>query len=322
MLVPAVETDAARLRAALREPGSVAWWLPLVSWTDDGFRHADDHLRDLVERVDGADVTALVLGGTFDHARVETDAARPITTARPQIFVGPAGDPYVQDDNVVLPDAVEALTRRAADFPNLRALFVGEIDDSQIFACAEVDAAPLLEALPGLTEFVVCLQYALRFRLPEHAGLRRLEFHGVLLPDEVEGVAACRLPALERLEMWSSEDFGDEQLPEERDAFDVLFHSDTMPRLRHLGLREFTFVGEMLAQLAASPLLARLESLDVSRGVLTDEGARVLLEDAGFRGLARLDLRHHYMSAGMAERVRATLAEAGVDVDVSDGRRA
>ncbi|MBE1532106.1 hypothetical protein [Actinomadura algeriensis] len=317
VLVPDEGPDAARLRAAVADPGSVAWWLPLVSWADGGFRHADDHLRELAERVEGADVTALVLGGTFDHGRVEADARRPITEDRPQIFVGAPGDPYVRDDDVVAHDAVAALTRRAADFPNLRALFVGEIDDSQIFECAEVDVAPLLEALPELTEFAVCLQFALRFRLAGHAGLRRLTCHGVMLPDEIEGVAACRLPALERLEMWSAEDFGDEQDAEERAAFDALFHSGTMPRLRHLGLREFTFIDGMLGRLADSPLLSRLESLDVSRGALTDEGARVLLEAEGFRGLARLDLRHHAMSAATAERVRGVFAEAGVDVVVS-----
>ncbi|MFV2175762.1 hypothetical protein ACFHW2_09870 [Actinomadura sp. LOL_016] len=319
-LVPDEEADAARLRAALADPGSVAWWLPLVSWADGGFRHADDHLRELAGKR-GGDVTALVLGGTFDHWRVEDDARKPITEARPQLFVGPAGDPYVRDDNVVLADAVEALTRRAGDFPNLRALFVGEIDDSQRFACAEVDAGPLLEALPGLAEAVLCAQFALRFRLPEHAALRRLTFHGVLLEDEIRGVAACRLPALEHLEMWSSEEFSDAQDPGERAAFDALFHSDTMPRLRHLGLREFTFVDDMLEQLAGSPLPPRLESLDLSRSALTDAGARVLLDSAAFRGLARLDLRRHYLTDEMAERVRAAFTEAGVDVDVRHGMR-
>lgn len=320
VLEPDVGRDAERLRAALADPGSVAWWLPLISWTDGAFRHADDHLRELAE-TRGEDVAALVLGGTFDHWRVEEDARKPITTPRPQVWLGPPGDPYVRDDDVVLADAVAALTRRAGDFPNLRALFVGEIDDAQRFACAQVDVAPLLEALPELTEFTTCVASALRFRLPEHAGLRRLTFHGLLLEDEIRGLAACRLPALEHLELWSSEDFSEAQDPGEREALDALFRGGAMPALRHLGLREFTFVDDMVEQLAASPLLPRLESLDLSRSALTDKGARALLDHDAFRGLARLDLRHHYLTDEAAERVRRAFTGAGVEVDVRHGRR-
>jgi hypothetical protein len=173
-LVPDDQNDAERLAAALADPGSVAWWLPLVSWADDTFHHAGDHLHWLAERTRGEAITALVIGGTFDHGRVESDAEDPVSTSRPQIFVTPiGGDPYVDDDDVVLSQAVKALAQRAADFPNLRALFAGEIDDDQIFSGAEVDVAALLEAFPRLEELAMCAQMAVRFRATGHTASAR-----------------------------------------------------------------------------------------------------------------------------------------------------
>ncbi|QFG23395.1 hypothetical protein [Actinomadura sp. WMMB 499] len=320
-LVPGEGPDAARLRAALDDPGSVAWWLPLVSWEDGGFRYAGDHLRELARRVDGADVVALVLGGTVDHRRVEDDAGRPVAEARPQVFVDPPGNPYIDDDAAVLSGAVEAMTELAGEFPNLRALFVGEIDDAQIHLASGVDVTPLLAALPGLTEFEMCAEGGPEIGIRGHDGLRRLALNGAVHTDALHRLAACRMPALERLELWSSEEFSDAQDPDERAAFDALFHGDAHPRLRHLGLRDFTFVDAMVGQLAGSPLPSRLEGLDLSRGALTDPGARILLDAGAFRGLARLDLRYHYMTDEMAERVRAAFTGAGVEVDVRHGRR-
>jgi hypothetical protein len=94
-----------------------------------------------------------------------------------------------------------------------------------------------------------------------------------------------------------------------------------MPRLRHLGLRAFTFIDQMAGQLATSRVLPRLRSLDLSRSFLTDEGAQVLLDSAGFRSLERLDLGYHFMSDEMAERVGQVFTAAGVEIDTGHSRR-
>ncbi|MEV5826177.1 hypothetical protein AB0L25_11425 [Spirillospora sp. NPDC052242] len=62
--------------------------------------------------------------------------------------------------------------------------------------------------------------------------------------------------------------------------------------------------------------VARLESLSLAMGTLTDRGAEALLSGRPLTHLRRLDLRHHFLSEGMAERVRAALP--GVDVDLGD----
>ncbi|MFG2086983.1 MULTISPECIES: hypothetical protein [unclassified Spirillospora] len=316
-LEPDEDRDATRLAAALGDPGSVAWWLPLVSWEDDGHRYADDHLEWLLRQVPGEAITTLVIGGTVDHLQVEDDGEEPVAPNRGRTFSAPAKDPSSNEE--ALPDAVQALARRAADLPNLRALYVGEIDTGQQHHCEDVDVAALLEAFPRLEELTACAFLSLRIRVADHARLRRLALHGALMDDEVIGLAGSALPALEHLEVWSQEQMADEPDPGEREAFGLLFGSETMPRLRHLGLREFTFADEMVEELAASPLLPRLHTLDLSRSAVTDAGARTLLTADAFRSLTRLDLRRHYMSAEMVETVRQTFTTAGVDIDTGDG---
>ncbi|XRQ06775.1 hypothetical protein ACN3XK_61280 [Actinomadura welshii] len=314
-LEPDEERDAARLAAALDAPGSLAWWLPLVSWEEDGFRYVDDHLDSLLRQVPGEAVTALVIGGTVDHLQAEDDGEEPVAARGSRTFHAPArDDPY--GDEEVLSEAVQALARRAADLPNLRALFVGEVDTGQQHHGDDVDVTALLEAFPRLEELTACAFLALRVRAADHTGLRRLTLQGAMWEDEVITLASCALPALEHLELWSQEQMSDEQDPAEREAFGLLFGSETMPSLRHLGLREFTFIDELVEELAASPLLPRLRTLDLSHSTVTDKGARTLVSAEGFRGLTHLDVRRHYMSAETAETVRRTFTAAGVSIDV------
>ncbi|MFI0353152.1 hypothetical protein [Actinomadura sp. 9N407] len=323
-LVPDGRRDAERLAAAVADPGSVAWWLPPISWVDGDFHYTREHLRDLARLTCSEAITALVIGGTFDHLQVETDAedeiGEPITPPRPQVFLEPRDAPPRLADEGVLPATVEALAQRAADFPNLRALFAGEIDNGQWIHGDKVEVAAVLQAFPRLEELAMSAFWMLQFRVPGHARLRRLSLHGVMDPEEILGIALCRLPALEHLELWWQEDAGGVQDPDERTAFDALFGSDTMPNLLHLRLGQFTFINDMVEQLASSQLLSRLHSLDLSHSLLTDKGARVLLEAPGFRGLQRLELRRSRMSEEMAGHLDRAFTAAGVDIDTRHGR--
>ncbi|WP_116243919.1 hypothetical protein [Nocardiopsis sp. FIRDI 009] len=274
---------AAALRAAgLADPGSVAWWVA-VSEVDD----IPAWLEYFTETVDTTAVTALVVGGA-----VEGDEAE---------------------------DIVLALIHHSERFPELRSLFVGEIDDGRT-TTHEAEIAPLFAALPGLTDLRCCVSDDLEFGRVEHAALRRLVIHSTALsPRVVEDVAASDLPALEHLEMWSGERFADAQHEWEAEAFERLAHSTTLPALRHLGLRDFTFMDEIVALLARGPLVRGLDSLDLSRSFLTDTGARLLLGDPAFHGLRRLDLRRPdraraLLSSDTASRLVAGLAAVDTDV--------
>lgn len=73
-----------------------------------------------------------------------------------------------------------------------------------------------------------------------------------------------------------------------------------------------------MAALAEAPVTPTLEALDLSLGVLTDTGARAILDTPAFHRLKRLDLHHHYLSEEMEQRLGAALTASGVEHDLSD----
>ncbi|MEV7028304.1 leucine-rich repeat domain-containing protein, partial [Kitasatospora sp. NPDC093558] len=87
------------------------------------------------------------------------------------------------------------------------------------------------------------------------------------------------------------------------------------PALRHLGLQNSEFQDDIAAAVAHAPVMARLETLNLSMGVLTDQGAGALLEGQPLTHLRALDLHHHYLTGEMQERLREALP--GVAVDLS-----
>ena len=70
----------------------------------------------------------------------------------------------------------------------------------------------------------------------------------------------------------------------------------------------------MAAALAHAPIVARLESLDLSLGTLSDVGAAALLAGQPLTHLKRLDLHHHFLSDEMIERLYQAVPCAEVDV--------
>jgi hypothetical protein len=222
--------------------------------------------------------------------------------------------------SVQCPDPVKrALLEVAPDLTGLRSLFYCDVTYEQIeVSWLELgDMAPVLDALPRLTEFAVRGTGGMSLHVPRHGALRRLTLQGGGLSGKLaREVVSSGLPVLEHLELWLGvEDYGGDTAPE--DLAPVL-SGEAFPALRSLGLRNAEETDLWVPLLADSPLTAKLHTLDLSLGTLTDKGAQILLEAPVFRSLRRLDLHHHYLSEETAERVRAAFTGAGVDVDLSD----
>jgi len=132
----------------------------------------------------------------------------------------------------------------------------------------------------------------------------------------VRGVVASELPALEYLEMW----LGVEQYDGDATVDDLapLLAGGRFPALRHLGLRNSEIQDEIAAAVAHAPLVAQLKSLDLSLGVLTDEGVTALLDGQPLTHLTWLDLHHNFVTEPVAERLQAALEPSGVEVDLSE----
>ncbi|MFJ9738372.1 STM4015 family protein [Streptomyces sp. NPDC101166] len=235
------------------------------------------------------------------------------TTRVRALIVGAWQDAYETEPTAVL----EALIAARDGFPALRALFVGDMvsEECEISWINQTDVTPLLDAFPELEEFGVRGGSELRFPPVEHTGLRKLVIQtGGLPADVVRGVGASELPALEHLDLWlgTAEYGGDSEAAD----LEPILSGDRLPRLRHLALRNSETQDAVAAAVAVAPVVARLEVLDLSMGVLTDEGATALLAGRPLTHLRKLDLHHHYISEPVQERIRRALTPEGVEVDL------
>ncbi|SHJ06703.1 hypothetical protein SAMN05421803_103329 [Nocardiopsis flavescens] len=290
---PAWTADPLALLAALRAPGSVAWRLD------------DPH---------GAE--APVGGGVpgyLDRFLSDTDpgAVAAVIT----------GDFYPSDSTGDTSPVREALVEHAARLTGLRALFHADVvsGECEVSWLRNGDLAPLLDALPSLERLAVRGTGDMSLAVGRHASLRSLTLEGGGLPaDLARDVLSADYPALEHLELWLGvEDYGGDASV---DDLAPLLEGRVHTGVRSLGLRNAQRTDTWVRALAESPLLDRLESLDLSGGTLGDLGAQTLLDTPGFRELERLDLHHHYMSEETERRVLEAFTAAGVAVDAS-GRR-
>jgi hypothetical protein len=235
------------------------------------------------------------------------------TTRVKALIVGAWEEAYDSSSEPV----VEALAAARDRFPALRAVFIGDMvmEECEISWIHQGDITPVLAAYPELLELGVRGGTDLEFPAVKHAALRRLVMETGGLPAAVvRGVGASDLPALEHLDLWlGTPDYGGDS---EVSDLEGILSGVRFPKLRHLALRNSEIQDAVAAAVAAAPVVARLEVLDLSMGVLTDEGAGALLAGQPLTHLTTLDLHHNYLSAPMRERLTDTLRPSGVEVDV------
>ncbi|MER6446521.1 cytoplasmic protein [Streptomyces venezuelae] len=238
------------------------------------------------------------------------------TTLVRAIVVGSWEEAYETGPEEIIGALLGARTR----LPALRGLFLGDMESEQceISWIVQSDVGPLLDAFPELEEFGVRGGSGLGFPGVTHGRLRTLIVETGGMPAEaVRGVAASDLPLLENLDLWlgTSEYGGDAVIADVAPILD----GDRLPRLRHLALRNSDIQDEIAAAVASAPVVARLEVLDLSMGVLTDEGGAALLAGQPLTHLKKLDLHHNYLGAPLRERLQEVLGGAGVTLDLDRG---
>lgn len=290
--LPAFDFPGPDSKDELPAPETVAWRLAADPYDDD----SDEEFGDVWDR----------FLDTVDPSRVRA------------IIIGQWGEAYEDDSTGIVEDLVDAKDQLTA----LEAVFIGDLEQEQaeISWIEQSDVTPVLAAYPELREFGARGGTGLLFPAVRHEHLRTLTFEAGGLPAEVvRGIAASELPALEYLELW----LGVEEYSGTATVADLapILAGGGFPALHHLGLRNSEIQDEIAAAVAAAPVVARLSSLDLSLGVLTDEGATALLEGQPLTHLQWLDLHHHFLSDPIAARLRDTLVPAGVEVDLSEPGR-
>lgn len=213
-------------------------------------------------------------------------------------------------------EIVRTLVAHRQKLGNLRTLFLGDItyEEQEISWIQQSDISSLWEAFPQLEHLQVRGGQGLSLGTIRHSNLRVLILESGGLPATVvRQVASAHLPRLEHLELWLGSDNygGDSTLQDLQPILD-----DRFPSLRRLGLCDSESADHIAAAVVDSPVMDRLEVLDLSLGVLTDVGGAALLASPKVARLKKLDLHHHYLSEDMMEAFQ----ELGIEVDLSDPR--
>lgn len=221
-------------------------------------------------------------------------------------------------DETKTAEMIEAIAAAHTQLPNLTALFLGDIvsEESEISWIELADVSPILQSYPALETLRIRGSNSLTFGASlSHAHLKELAIEtGGLNPAIIHEVLQADLPALEHLELWlGTPNYGGDATLD--DLAPLLSPSSQLfPRLRYLGLRDSEIANDLAAALTISPLIERIRVLDLSLGLLDDQGARALLDCPAVRQLEKLDIHHHFCSLDMMERLQSL----GITVDTSE----
>jgi predicted DNA-binding WGR domain protein len=305
------KTSKGYVDAAASAPGTD---IPLVAFTgisrrDDIFRNAGTFVGQKVvdydpEKPARTDV-AYRFRSNWEGKCAEDDLAHFLATeAAPQTTALVIGAWQGDDSSHPPDDVIAVLVEHQARLPKLAALYLGDItsEENEMSWIYQTDLSPLLEAFPSLQLLRARGGESLEIKKPDHPGLRGLILEtGGMNGSIARSLGISRFPKLEYLELWlGTDEYGATTTVE--DLRPILL-GEAFPNLKYLGLRNSDIADQLAAALAESLVIARLETLDLSLGTLSDTGGYALL---GLRSpsLNRLNLHHHYMSADMVKQLK------------------
>lgn len=185
---------------------------------------------------------------------------------------------------------VEALAETRP--PALRELFLADFsypDDMEMSWTDLGDVEPLWSALPRL-EKVTLQAGAMELGKIDAPALTQFEVRtGGLSGASIASICAARWPNLESLKVW----FGDDNYGAEGtvDSIAAILDGKGLGKLKHLGIMNCAFIDDACAALGTSKIVKQLETLDLTMGTMTIEGARRLVQHAAaFKHLKELDV--------------------------------
>ena len=216
----------------------------------------------------------------------------------------------------------DTVIREAAKLPNVEAIMFGDISfvEHDVFAIENVDPTALIDAFPKLVEYRERNGHPepTRFAGLHHDRLKKLVVEGCALPATVvSNIIEADLPNLEHLDIWIGMKLrggaGNVR------SLDPLLDGTVFPKLEYLGLRNTAMTNKIVKALlkrsasGAPSILDRLHTLDLSLGVLKDQGAKALFENPAIQNLDRLILFHHFVSDAWVEKLK----ELPIEVDLA-----
>ena len=192
-------------------------------------------------------------------------------------------------DDVMLP------LSKVGKLASIRRLTVGEYDyeDQEITWVKVGNVGRLWPVLPNL-EYLKVRGGGIALGKAEHDKLQALHLETAGLPkDAVKSLAAAKFPNLVTLDAWIGNEERSEEHGEHSDIDDLkpMLSGAGLPKVKHLGLKNCDYQDDIAVALATAPIVAQLDSLDLSMGVMAEAGARAIIEHSGhFAHLKKLIL--------------------------------
>jgi hypothetical protein len=215
--------------------------------------------------------------------------------------------------------AVDVLVASAASFPNLRALFFGDLnyEISEVSWTECGDQAELANAFPKLETLHIRGDgtHVMAGLSLEHLTSLTLETGG-LNSGTVEGLFGANLPQLHHLELW----LGDDSYGGLTDLEELapLLQGKVFPTVVSLGLRNSCVADEVAIAISTAPILQRLQHLDLSLGTIGNEGFSALATMNDAPNLVSLDVSHHYADTQHIEELQQAMDRRGIEVTIGD----
>lgn len=210
---------------------------------------------------------------------------------------------------------IELLVEKSSVLKSLKALFIGDMtyEECEISWITQGSYEPIAKAFPELEELQVRGSNELSLANISHNKLKKLVVESGGLPSEViDQILKSSLPEIEHLELWlGTDNYG---FDGDWSTIEPILETSKFPKLKYLGLRDSELTDDIAKNIANHPILDQIEVLDLSLGILSDEGAKALLESDKVKSLKKLDLHFHYLSEEMMKKI----SDLPIETDVSD----
>lgn len=212
--------------------------------------------------------------------------------------------------------ALDLLAKESAKVPNLKELFVGDMDyeECEISWIIQGNYEPIFKAFPNLEKLHIKgsqdLNLGESFQL-DHLKSLTIECGG--LPKKVlTAILNSTMPNLEKLLIYVGIDsYGCDFKLED---LQPLFQKNLFPKMTYLGVVDSEFQDEIAISVADAPVVDQLTTLDLSLGTLGDKGAEALLASEKIKKLEKLDLHYNFITDEMVKKVKTS----GINVDISE----
>jgi len=205
-------------------------------------------------------------------------------------------------------------------FSNVQHLFIGDIDqgECEMSWINQIDYTSFYQHYPQLETFGVRGSERLKLGKIDLPNLKNLIVEtGGLDKSVISDIINSNLINLEHLEIWlGTDEYGctietDELMP-------IL--NGTYPILRYLGLKNYHEQNDLAKKLKGASILKTIDTLDISMGVLHDEGAEALFNNEDLLNLKHINCRSHFFSAAWQEKLKVKFS--GQNINLEDGRDA